>query len=93
MQKHTQIYLQGMGYKTTDFVPCEVCGSQAVDIAHIVARSKFCSKRKQDQDHITNLCAMCRNCHYDYDFKNRWTKEEIMQIHLKNIPNGNMERY
>ena len=88
MQRHTLNYLQGMGFDTSDTILCEVCGKVAVDIAHIVARSKFGSKRKQLQDHITNLCAMCRDCHYDYDFKNRWTIEEIFEIHLKNIPHG-----
>jgi len=88
MQKHTLNYLQGMGFDKSDAIFCEVCGKVAVDIAHIVARSKFGSKRKEEQDDITNLCAMCRDCHYDYDFKNRWTKEDIMKIHLKNIPNG-----
>jgi len=88
MQRHTQNYMQGMGFDSSDTILCEVCGKVAVDIAHIVARSKFGSKRKEEQDDITNLCAMCRQCHYDYDFKNRWTKEEIFEIHLKNIPNG-----
>jgi 5-methylcytosine-specific restriction endonuclease McrA len=88
MQRHTLNYLQGMGFDSSDTIFCEVCGKVAVDIAHIVARSKFGSKRKEEQDDITNLCAMCRDCHYDYDFKNRWTKEEIFEIHLKNIPNG-----
>lgn len=88
MQKHTLNYMQGMGFDSSDTIFCEVCGKVAVDIAHIVARSKFGSKRKEEQDDITNLCAMCRDCHYDYDFKNRWTKEEIFEIHLKNIPNG-----
>jgi hypothetical protein len=32
MKKHTKIYLNYFGYDTTDFIPCEVCGSQAVDI-------------------------------------------------------------
>ena len=88
MQRHTLNYMQGMGFDSSDTILCEVCGKVAVDIAHIVARSKFGSKRKEEQDNITNLCAMCRDCHYDYDFKNRWTKEEIFEIHLKNIPNG-----
>lgn len=88
MQRHTLNYLQGMGFDSSDTIFCEVCGKVAVDIAHIVARSKFGTKRKEEQDDITNLCAMCRQCHYDYDFKNRWTKEEIFEIHLKNIPNA-----
>ena len=60
MKKHTQIYLQGMGYKTSDFVPCEVCGCQAVDVHHIEARGMGGTKEK---DRIENLMALCRYCH------------------------------
>ena len=84
MQKHTQIYLQGMGYKKTDFIPCEVCGSQAVDIHHIEARGMGGSKRA---DVIENLMGLCRKCHIEYGDKKQY-KEFLKDIHLKNIPNG-----
>jgi hypothetical protein len=35
MKNHTKVYLKGMGYDTTDWIPCEVCQSKAVDIHHI----------------------------------------------------------
>ena len=69
MRKHTQIYLQGMGYKKTDFIPCEVCGRQAVDIHHIKARGMGGSK---DKDVIENLMAVCRSCHLEYGDKKQW---------------------
>jgi hypothetical protein len=84
MQKHTQIYLQGMGYKTTDFIPCEVCGSQAVDIHHIEARGMGGSK---DRDTIENLMGLCRQHHIEYGDKKQY-KEFLKEMHLKNIPNG-----
>jgi len=84
MQKHTQIYLQGMGYKKTDFIPCEVCGLQAVDIHHIEARGMGGSK---DKDTIENLMGCCRQCHIKYGDKKQY-KEFLKEIHLKNIPNG-----
>jgi 5-methylcytosine-specific restriction endonuclease McrA len=84
MQKHTQIYLQGMGYKKTDFIPCEVCGSQAVDVHHIEARGMGGSK---DKDTIENLMGCCRQCHIKYGDKKQY-KEFLKEIHLKNIPNG-----
>jgi 5-methylcytosine-specific restriction endonuclease McrA len=80
MQKHTQIYLQGMGYKKTDFIPCEVCGSQAVDIHHIEARGMGGSKAK---DTIENLMGLCRNCHIEYGDKKQY-KEFLKDIHAKN---------
>jgi len=80
MRKHTQIYLQGMKYKKTDFIPCEVCGSQAVDIHHIEARGMGGSK---DKDTIENLMGLCRNCHIEYGDKKQY-KEFLKDIHAKN---------
>jgi len=84
MQKHTQIYLQGMGYKKTDFIPCEVCGSQAVDIHHIEARGMGGSKRA---DVIDNLMGLCRKCHIEYGDKKQY-KEFLKDIHAKNYGKG-----
>ena len=89
MRKHTQIYLQGMGYKTSDFVPCEVCGCQAVDVHHIEARGMGGSK---DKDTIENIMALCREHHIQYGDKKQY-KDFLKEIHLKNIPNGNLERH
>jgi ribosome-binding protein aMBF1 (putative translation factor) len=69
MRKHTQIYLQGMGLKKCDFIPCEVCGRQAVDIHHIKARGMGGS---DDKDVIENLMAVCRSCHLEYGDKKQW---------------------
>jgi 5-methylcytosine-specific restriction endonuclease McrA len=80
MRKHTQIYLQGMGYKKTDFIPCEVCGAQAVDIHHIEARGMGGSK---DKDTIENLMGCCRECHIKYGDKKQY-KEFLKDIHAKN---------
>ena len=78
------------GYDIGDFIPCEVCETTAVDIAHIVAQSKFGSKRKDEMNDINNLMALCRKCHYGYDFENKFTKEEMLNIHLNKINNGNL---
>jgi 5-methylcytosine-specific restriction endonuclease McrA len=84
MQKHTQNYLQGMGYKTTDFIPCEVCGSQAVDVHHIEARGMGGSKKA---DVIDNLMGLCRKCHIEYGDKKQY-KEFLKDIHAKNYGKG-----
>jgi 5-methylcytosine-specific restriction endonuclease McrA len=60
MKKHTKIYMEYFGYTIADFIPCEVCGSQAVDIHHIKARGMGGSKLA---DRIENLMALCRRCH------------------------------
>ena len=83
MKKHTKIYLQGMGYDTTDFIPCEVCGSQAVDIHHIEARGMGGTKMA---DTLENLMALCRQCHFQYgDIK--LYKEWLQEIHEKKLFN------
>jgi 5-methylcytosine-specific restriction endonuclease McrA len=69
-----------MGYKTTDFVPCEVCGSQAVDIHHINARGMGGSK---EADVIENLMGLCRKCHIEYGDKKQY-KDFLKDIHEKN---------
>ena len=45
------------GYGEQDFIPCEMCGSRAVDIHHIEKRNKT------KNDYIENLIALCRGCH------------------------------
>lgn len=85
MKNHTKVYLKHFGLTGHEFCPCEVCGAKAVDIAHIIPRSKFGSKRLAEQDDISNLMALCRDCHYKYDFENKWTREEMQEIHDKKL--------
>ncbi len=81
MKKHTKVYLKAMGYDTTDFIPCEICGAKAVDIHHIESRGMGGSK---DADTIENLMAVCRQCHNTYgDLKNY--KEMLKEIHYLRI--------
>ena len=63
MKNHTKVYLKGMGYDTTDFIPCEVCQATAVDIHHLNARGMGGSKQA---DTIENLMALCRACHVQF---------------------------
>ena len=60
MQKHTQIYLKSRGLTTVDFIKCEECGARAVDIHHIIPRSRASKKEVNDPK---NLQALCRECH------------------------------
>ena len=57
MQNHTKVYMNFFGYGEQDFIPCEMCGSRAVDIHHIEKRNKT------KNDYIENLIALCRDCH------------------------------
>jgi 5-methylcytosine-specific restriction endonuclease McrA len=77
MKNHTKVYLKGMGYTTTDFIPCEVCQAQAQDIHHIECRGMGGSKIA---DTIENLMALCRKCHTEYGDKKQH-KEMLTATH------------
>lgn len=87
MKKHVKIYLDYFGYGVDDVIICEnpECRKRAVDIAHIIARSKFGKKNKENQDVISNLIAFCRDCHYDYDFNNKWNADEVREMHRRTL--------
>jgi len=79
MQKHTQIYMKYFGYHLSDFLPCEICGCQAVDLHHIEARGMGGSN---ERDVIENLMALCRGHHIFYGDKKQY-KEMLKEVHLK----------
>jgi hypothetical protein len=85
MKRHTKVYMDYFGYVADDTILCEICGNRAVDIAHIVARSKFGKKTMADRDDISNLCALCRECHYKYDFENKISIDEIRDAHRREM--------
>lgn len=77
MKKHTKLYLSFFGYDESDFIPCENCGAQAVDIHHIECRGMGGTKQAES---ITNLMAVCRSCHQKYgDYKKH--KEYLQVLH------------
>jgi hypothetical protein len=84
MQKHIKVYFDYFGYNTSDFIPCEACGAKAVDIHHVVFRSKFGKKTKDQQDAIENLIALCRECH-NKAHDNKLTKEWLLELHTSNL--------
>lgn len=66
MKPHIKNYYDHFGYEYIDqYIQCEVdgCGQPSTDIHHLIPRSKFGKKRKAEQDHISNLIALCRDCH------------------------------
>lgn len=76
MQRHIRNYLSSIGADESTRIRCEVCNAIAVDIHHIIPRSKFGSKRKDEQDAPENLIALCRSCH-EKAHANKITKEEL----------------
>lgn len=90
MKLHVKIYLQEMGYETTDYIPCEIgrdsyvkCLGKATDVHHIDARGMGGRKSK---DVIENLMGLCRRCHDDFgDIKD--FKPYLKRIHLLRLEN------
>jgi uncharacterized protein with PIN domain len=83
VKKYTRTYLTYFGYDETDFIPCEVCNKQAVDIHHIEAKGMGGSKTKEN---IENIMALCRDCHMKYGDKKQY-KDFLKQIHATKIRN------
>ena len=77
MKKYTRTYLNYFKYDETDFIPCEVCNKQAVDIHHIQAKGMGGSNTK---DNIENIMALCRECHIKYGDKKQY-KDFLKEIH------------
>jgi hypothetical protein len=80
MKAYTKIYLANFQYCYTEFIPCEICGQQAVDIHHIQARSK----RKDLVNDIANLMALCRNHHLEYGDKKQHM-DYLQQVHNQKL--------
>lgn len=82
--KYKQEYFEYFGYMPGDYIACEVCGSQSIDIHHIIYRSHFGKKEREKCNDISNLMALCRECHnkaHNEIFK----KEYLQEIHNKNL--------
>jgi predicted HNH restriction endonuclease len=84
MKNHTRVYLEYFGIdEENPFIPCEICGQRAVDIHHIESRGMGGSKKKDD---ITNLMALCRNCHIQYGDIQELV-ETLQELHDKILKN------
>lgn len=78
MQTYIKDFLKSRGYDEGDFIVCEICNSQAVEIHHI--NSSFRGKRTHKKD-WSDLISVCRECQERIHDKN--TQE--VRDHLLNI--------
>ena len=87
MQKHIKNYLSYYWVDNPDELRCEVCWMKATDIHHIKFRSSFWKNKKDEQDNIKNLIALCRLDHDKARFKTEpyLTKEDLQEIHINNL--------
>ena len=82
MRIHTKVYMDFFNYGEQDFIPCEMCGSKAVDVHHLTKRSKFGSKK--EKDFIENLIGLCRDCHNKAEHDNMFNCFARIK-HLENV--------
>ena len=87
MQKHIKNYLSYYWVDNPDEIRCEVCWMKATDIHHIKFRSSFWKNKKDEQDNIKNLIALCRLDHDKAHLKTEpyLSKEELQEIHNNNL--------
>ncbi len=81
MKPYTKLYMKHFQYDNSDFIPCEICNNQAVDIHHIKARGMGGTSQK---DSIENLMALCRLCHMNFGDKKQHV-EYLNMIHQKKL--------
>ncbi len=62
MKPYVKMYLDYHGLTEGDFIPCKVCGNEAVDVHHIEPKGMG---GRSDMDRTDNLIALCRKCHED----------------------------
>jgi len=84
MKLYTKIYLKHFGYGEQDFIPCEACGREAVDVHHI-------SGRGPGKDVIENLMGVCRKCH-DKAHNETLSESDMLYIH-NNFMTGNKKQF
>jgi len=84
LKSYTKLYYKHFGYDVCDFVSCEICGAQAVDVNHIKARGMGGTKKPDD---INNLMAVCRSCHIEYADKKQHL-DFLIEKHNEKLRNG-----
>lgn len=81
MKRYTKVYLSFFGYSIADTIMCECCEKKkAVDIHHVWARSI----RKDLENDIRNLMALCRLCHEKFGDKKQH-REYLQELHDKKL--------
>lgn len=68
MEQYILNYHLKMGITPGEFIPCEYCAADgkivaSVNVHHVIPRSHFGSKRRDERDSYANLCALCYECH------------------------------
>jgi len=65
MSPHKVIYFKHFGYTEGDYIACEMCCKQAVDV-HAIQADGSGGRPSKSTHIIENLMAVCRKCHEDW---------------------------
>lgn len=71
MSPHKKIYITSLSYSTGDFIACEVCGTEAVDV-HAIECDGMGGRPSKSTHRIENLIALCRKHHNQMGDKKQW---------------------
>ena len=82
MKNHTKVYFDHFDLTGQEFIECEICGKQANDIHHLVARGMGGVSNNR-LDIIENLQAICRVCHDRYGDSPNWFEMLVQRHALK----------
>jgi len=81
--------MEHFGYGEQDFVPCEICGGECVDVHHI--EPKGMGGRHGDEaikiDRIENLMGLCRK-HHDEAHSGKRSKGVLLLEHRYFMSSG-----
>ena len=89
MKNHIKVYMTFFWLDESDYIACEMCGSQGQDIHHIKPRGMGGSKCV---DYIENLICLCRDCHTQAE-SNKEFNTYCRIKHLENINKYLYENY
>ena len=73
MKQYKKAYLKAKGYTEADWIPCPVCGKEAVDVHHIYGRV---GDLLMDTSKMIHLC---RDCHTKAH-ANEISKEQLIKL-------------
>ncbi len=75
--KYKENYCKHHGYQRCDFIPCELCGLEAVDIHHIELKGMGGSKLKDGHENLIALCMDCHNRAHGIGSEEKFSKEYL----------------
>jgi 5-methylcytosine-specific restriction endonuclease McrA len=84
VKPYIRTYYEYFNYVAGQFVACECCGAVAKNIHHITYRSHFGKKTQSECNDISNLMALCVECH-NKAHDEVYSREYLQKIHNESL--------